>query len=105
MKSPTNSPRADPLQAWSAAAMPFVVSELLGLSADGFAKRLHIRRPLLPDGTDTLALHRMNIGNPGYHYNSHGTRAARPRPSFPTMATSRFSLMTSLIPLANKLPL
>ena len=61
--APTHTPRADPLQAWSAAAMPFMVSELLGLSADGFAKRLHIRRPLLPDGVDTLALHRVNIGD------------------------------------------
>jgi glycogen debranching enzyme len=59
--APTHTPRADPLQAWSAAAIPFMVSELLGLDADGFAKRLHIRRPLLPDGVDTLALHRVGI--------------------------------------------
>ena len=43
--------------------MPFMVSELLGLDADGFGKRLHIRRPLLPDGVDTLALHRVSIGD------------------------------------------
>jgi glycogen debranching enzyme len=61
--APTHTPRADPLQAWSAAAMPFMMSELLGLNADGFAKRLHIRRPLLPDGVDTLVLHRVSIGN------------------------------------------
>jgi glycogen debranching enzyme len=61
--APTHTPRADPLQAWSAAAIPFMVSELLGLDADGFAKRLHIRRPLLPDGVDTLALHRVGIGD------------------------------------------
>jgi glycogen debranching enzyme len=61
--APTHTPRADPLQAWSAAAMPFMVSELLGLDADGFGKRLHIRRPLLPDGVDTLALHRVSIGD------------------------------------------
>ena len=43
--------------------MPFMVSELLGLSADGFTKRLHIRRPLLPDGVDALTLHRVSIGD------------------------------------------
>ncbi len=54
---PTHTPRADPLQAWSAAAVPFMVAELLGLHADGFAGRLTVRRPLLPDGVDGLALH------------------------------------------------
>jgi len=61
--APTHTPRADPLQAWSAAAMPFMVSELLGLRADGSAKRLYITRPLLPGGVDTLALHRVSIGD------------------------------------------
>ena len=58
---PTHTPRADPLQAWSAAAVPFMVAELLGLYADGFAKRLHVRRPLLPDGVDGLALHDLRV--------------------------------------------
>jgi glycogen debranching enzyme len=61
--APTHTPRADPLQAWSAGAMPFMVSELLGLEADGFGKRLHIRRPLLPDGVDMLTLQRITIGD------------------------------------------
>ena len=55
--APTRTPRADPMQAWSAAAVPFMLTELLGLSCDGFARRLVVRRPLLPDGVDTLALH------------------------------------------------
>jgi len=59
---PTHTPRADPMQAWSAAAVPFMVTELLGLHADGFAKRLHVRRPLLPDGVDGLALHGLRAG-------------------------------------------
>jgi glycogen debranching enzyme len=54
---PTHTPRADPMQAWSAAAVPFMMTELLGLHADGFAGRLYVRRPLLPDGVDGLALH------------------------------------------------
>ena len=39
---PVHTPRADPLQAWSAASVPFMVTELLGLRADGFEKRLEI---------------------------------------------------------------
>ena len=54
---PIHTPRADPLQAWSAAAVPFMTSELLGLEANGFEKRLHIRRPRLPDGVNELSLH------------------------------------------------
>ena len=53
---PTHTPRADPLQAWSAAALPFMTTELLGLEADGFERTLHVRRPMLPDGVDALCL-------------------------------------------------
>ena len=60
--TPTHAPRADPLQAWSAATIPFMATELLGLSGDGFAKRLHIRRPCLPDGVDGLSLHGLRVG-------------------------------------------
>ena len=59
---PTRTPRADPMQAWSAAAAPFMLTELLGLSADGFARRLTVRRPLLPDGVNGLALHGIRAG-------------------------------------------
>ena len=58
---PIHTPRADPLQAWSAASLPFMVTELLGLEADGFARRLHVRRPLLPDGVDQLELHDVRV--------------------------------------------
>lgn len=60
--APTRTPRADPMQAWSAAALPFMLTELLGLSADGFERRLVVRRPLLPDGVDSLALHGIRAG-------------------------------------------
>ena len=60
--APMHAPRADPLQAWSAATIPFMTTELLGLSGDGFAKRLHIRRPSLPDGVDGLSLHDLRVG-------------------------------------------
>jgi hypothetical protein len=58
---PTHTPRADPMQAWSAAAVPFMVSELLGLQVDGFAKAVTVRRPLLPDGVDRLELHDIQV--------------------------------------------
>jgi glycogen debranching enzyme len=58
---PIHAPRADPMQAWSAAAVPFMATELLGLHADGFGKRLHVCRPLLPDGVDGLSLHGLRM--------------------------------------------
>ena len=58
---PTHTPRADPLQAWSAAAIPFMVSELLGLRVDGFARRLHVCRPLLPVHIDQFVLRDMQV--------------------------------------------
>ena len=61
--NPTHTPRADPMQAWSAAAVPFMVTELLGLHGDGFARRLCVRRPLLPDGVDELVLHDLRVAN------------------------------------------
>ncbi len=61
--APTHTPRADPLQAWSAGAVPFMLTELLGLRSDGFARRLVMRRPLLPDGVDELALHDMRAAD------------------------------------------
>ncbi len=76
---PTRTPRADPMQAWSAAAVPFMLTELLGLSADGFAGRLSVRRPLLPDGVNGLALHGIRAGG--------GTAALRFSRSGETVAT------------------
>lgn len=76
---PTRTPRADPMQAWSAAALPFMATELLGLSADGFARRLVVRRPRLPNGVDSLALHGIRAGG--------GTAALRFSRSGETVAT------------------
>ncbi len=75
---PTHTPRADPMQAWSAATVPFMVAELLGLHADGFGKRLHVRRPLLPDGVDALSLHGLRVagGTASLRFTRQGDRAA-----------------------------
>jgi glycogen debranching enzyme len=59
---PTHTPRADPLQAWSAASVPFMISEMLGLKVDGFGKSITARRPKLPDGVERLELHDIQVG-------------------------------------------
>jgi hypothetical protein len=38
-----------------------MLTELLGLRADGFGKRLFVRRPLLPNGVASLILHNMRV--------------------------------------------
>jgi glycogen debranching enzyme len=58
---PSHTPRADPMQAWSAAATPLMLAEILGLQADGFNRTLRIERPLLPEGVDTLTLRRLRV--------------------------------------------
>ena len=61
--APTHTPRADPLQAWSAAAVPFMVSELLGLQSDAANRRFTISDPVLPDGVNSLTLHDIQAGS------------------------------------------
>ena len=60
---PTHTPRADPLQAWSAGAVPYMVTEMLGLHADGFEKRLRVVRPVLPKGIDRVELRDVAVGD------------------------------------------
>ncbi len=60
--APVHTPRADPLQAWSAGAAPFMLSEMLGLEADGFARQLHVRRPVLPEGIEGVVLRDVRVG-------------------------------------------
>ncbi|MDQ2804259.1 MAG: amylo-alpha-1,6-glucosidase, partial [Pseudomonadota bacterium] len=60
--APVHTPRADPLQAWSAGAAPFMLSEMLGLEADGFARQLHVRRPVLPEGIEAVGLRDLRVG-------------------------------------------
>jgi glycogen debranching enzyme len=60
--SPARIPRSDPLQAWSAGALPFMLSELLGLEPEGFDGRLIIRRPHLPADVDWLRIEGLRLG-------------------------------------------
>ena len=59
---PTHSPRADPLQAWSSSAIPFMMTELLGLEADGFERRVRVRRPILPECVSSVTIEAMRLG-------------------------------------------
>jgi glycogen debranching enzyme len=59
---PVRYPVACHPQAWAAGAVPFILERLLGLTARGFEKELHIVRPILPEGVRTLELHGLRIG-------------------------------------------
>ncbi|MBC6980556.1 glycogen debranching N-terminal domain-containing protein [Caulobacter sp. 17J80-11] len=61
---PGRCPYADPLQAWSAGALPYMASALLGLRPDGFARTLRIARPTLPAGVNRLRLQTQVAGAP-----------------------------------------
>ena len=89
--APTHKPRADPLQAWSAAATPFMVSELLSLSADGFAKRLISAAHSCQTAWARWRCTGSMSGTPWCHCDSQEMGNARPQPLFPTTTASRFS--------------
>ncbi|MGI4792619.1 MAG: amylo-alpha-1,6-glucosidase [Janthinobacterium lividum] len=59
---PVHTPRADPMQAWSAAALPFMLTTLLGLQIDGFERRVTVRRPMLPPGVQQIRLADLEAG-------------------------------------------
>ncbi|MEO7410233.1 MAG: amylo-alpha-1,6-glucosidase [Sphingomicrobium sp.] len=63
--SPSRCPFAEPMQAWSAGAAPYMLSALLGLRSgtDG----LEIVDPHLPGGVDRLHVRGLTIGTEGYH--------------------------------------
>ena len=49
-------------QAWAAGSIPFFVQTLLGLEADAFSGRLHVVRPILPEGADWVELQNLRVG-------------------------------------------
>lgn len=59
---PISYPVACHPQAWASGAMPFLLTTLLGLTPEAFAKRLRIIRPLLPDFLDRLDLRNLQVG-------------------------------------------
>lgn len=59
---PVRYPVACHPQAWAAGAAPFLVSTCLGLEPDGFAERLRIERPTLPDFVDRITFSGLRVG-------------------------------------------
>jgi hypothetical protein len=60
---PVRYPVACHPQAWAAGSVPFMISSLLGLTADAFNKRLRVIRPVLPSGIATLDLLSIKVGD------------------------------------------
>lgn len=59
---PVRYPVAGIPQAWAAAAMPNMLTSLLGLRPDGFAPGLDICQPRLPDWLDWVMVRRLRVG-------------------------------------------
>jgi len=50
-------------QAWSAGAAFMLVQACLGLSVDGWNRRVVVDRPTLPIGIDSLTVRRLRVGD------------------------------------------
>lgn len=64
---PVRYPVACHPQAWAAGAVPFILTTLLGLTADGFGGKLHIVRPLLPDLANWVEVEGLRVGGGRAH--------------------------------------
>ncbi|HEY1940272.1 MAG TPA: glycogen debranching N-terminal domain-containing protein [Candidatus Angelobacter sp.] len=60
---PVRYPVACHPQAWAAGSVPFMISSLLGLTADAFNGRLRVVRPVLPRSINQLEFNRIKIGD------------------------------------------
>jgi len=49
-------------QAWAAGTVPYLIPAVLGLTPDGFERRLRIRHPVLLEFVHWLELHRLRVG-------------------------------------------
>jgi len=59
---PVRYPVACHPQAWAAGSIPFLLQTFLGLVPDGFAKRLQIANPYLPDFIDLVEIRHLRVG-------------------------------------------
>lgn len=66
-RAPGETPIAYPVaclpQAWSAGAAFMLMQACLGIEIDGWQKQIHVKRPRLPIGIDTLTVRRLQVGN------------------------------------------
>jgi glycogen debranching enzyme len=59
---PVSYPVACQPQAWSAGAVPYLLTTVLGLEADGFESKLRIVRPILPENVNQLEVLGLRVG-------------------------------------------
>jgi glycogen debranching enzyme len=59
---PVRYPVACQPQAWACGSILFILQSILGLEPDGFARRLRLVRPTLPDFLSWLRLKRLRVG-------------------------------------------
>jgi glycogen debranching enzyme len=59
---PVRYPVACSPQAWAAGSLPYLLTTVLGLVPDAFARRLHIVRPCLPDWLAWVTIRRIQVG-------------------------------------------
>jgi glycogen debranching enzyme len=59
---PVRYPVACHPQAWAAGSLPYLTTAFLGLHPEGFAHRLRIRRPLLPQNVDRILVRGIKVG-------------------------------------------
>jgi glycogen debranching enzyme len=71
---PIPHPHAEHPQAWSAGAVPYLLTELLGFRPSALAGRLDIVRPVLPPSIQRLEFRRLQVG--GAHIDLRFTRRA-----------------------------
>jgi glycogen debranching enzyme len=62
-QQPVHYPVACSPQAWAAGALPYALSNLLGLQPDALAGRLRIVRPQLPRGIEWLEMNGVRVGS------------------------------------------
>jgi glycogen debranching enzyme len=59
---PVSYPVACQPQAWSAGAVPYLLTAVLGLEANGFESKLRIVRPMLPENVNEVEVHGLRVG-------------------------------------------
>src|SRR5207248_311069 len=59
---PVSYPVACQPQAWSAGAVPYLLTTTLGLEGDGFESKLRVVRPMLPENVNQVEVHGLRVG-------------------------------------------
>ena len=62
-QAPVPYPVACMPQAWASGSVFMLLQAILGIRIDGAAKEVHIERPLLPEGIDSLRVYELPVGD------------------------------------------